>query len=458
MSSKQIVLLFLFGLCLTTAVRIDWPETIDERMAVYSAASALGHGDFDIPLRDTYHPNLYVASPAGRYYPKFGPGQTVLMIPFVAIGKLFIRRDDSPAVQGQMIFQASLFFGSLAVTVIGILACQLWITIGYSPRLSMVSAIILLTTSELLPFSRSLFTDLTCALLSLAAFYSIRKIETGAIRWAVVAGVCMGLSVLVRPVTVLFLAPFIFYFALIWKRRPASSCVMNRQMIAALLPILASGCLLLLYNRHAYGSFFSTGYQSEMFLFDQSAPAGLSHLLVSSEKGFFLYSPAVLLSLLFWNNFHRAHREESLFVLLFSALYLYVYATWYASSAGMDLSYGQRFLLPVVPLAYLALPECLAAIRREFAKIGCGLFVTCSFAIQIVGCLQKYKPYSAWASQYEIIPSPPAGYFLMSFQDPSTIAIWWWRMGGIAIIAGVGLVVLSVIFGSYAIRQTGWAK
>jgi len=234
--------------------------------------------------------------------------------------------------------------------------------------------------------------------------------------------------------------------------------IMRRQFLAALVPLLCSGCLLLLYNRHAYGSLFSTGYQAEMFLFDQSVLAGLSHLLFSSEKGFFLYSPAVLLSLFFWNKFHRAHREESLFVLLFSILYLYVYATWYASGSGMDLSYGQRFLLPVVPLAYLALPECLVALRRGFAQASCALFVAFSFAVQIVGCLQKYKPYKSWASQYEIPPSPLQGYFSMSFPDPSSIAVWWWRMGGPATIVGIIMVVLSVIFASYAIRQAGWAK
>lgn len=442
------------GVCLTWAVRGLDPETTDEILPLYAAVSLLDHGDLDIPIRDTYHPDFYTQSPTGKTYPKFGPGQAIFLAPFAAIGRMLSEPEAAPEVRGRVIMDAALFFGSFAIPLIGVLAYGIWLNLGYASRVSAISAVLLMATSELLPYSRSLFGDVTCAGLAVGAFAALGAMKDRAGWPAFAAGLCLGVSVLVRPVTVLFLAPFVLYLLLSWKRRSAPPALLGRQLLTALIPFAMSCAALLLFNRHAYGSAFSTGYGSEMYLFDQPLSRGIPHLLVSLEKGFFIYSPSVLLSMLFWRKFHRTHPEESITAILFAVLYLVVYAGWYASSPGNELSYGQRFLLPALFFAYLALPECVQRLRRSVPGVLCGIFLLFSFAGQLTGCLQTGPVYRTWAAQFENPPAPLLGYLEMTIHDPSSIAIWWWQAGGAAVMGAVALLILFCYFAAQSARES----
>ncbi|OGH61874.1 MAG: hypothetical protein A3I06_16765 [Candidatus Lindowbacteria bacterium RIFCSPLOWO2_02_FULL_62_12] len=190
-----------------------------------------------------------------------------------------------------------------------------------------------------------------------------------------------------------------------------------------------------------------------MFQFDEPLWRGAWHLLFSFEKGFFIYSPVVLLSLLFWRHFHRAHPQVSLAILVYAGLYLIVYSGWYASSPGKELSYGQRFLLPVVPVALLALPECLSRLRRNVWSIAAVLVLWVSFLVQAAGCLQTGLAYRNWAAQFESEPSPLVGYVLLTVRDPATIRVWWWQSGALGRSAGVALVCLAVYFAVLSVRR-----
>lgn len=454
---KTPLAIFLCGICLTWALRGRDLETTDELLPLDAAVSLLDHGDLDIPLRDTYHPDFYAASPNGKFYPKFAPGQAMVLMPFAATGKLLTPADASGILRGRRILEAALFFGSILVSFIGVLAYQFWLKLGYPPRVSAISAILLMATSELLPYSRSLFGDLSCAFLAFAAFYAIRSLKEkeniSDEGWSSLAGACLGFSVLVRPVTVLFVAPYVFYLLLIWKRQSIPQANRSRQFFSAVNMFLLPCFALLFFNRHAYGSLFSTGYGSEMYLFDQPLLQGVWHILFSLEKGFFIYSPSVLLSVLFWKCFHRAHPDESAAALMMSLLYVLVYSTWYANSPGNELSYGQRFLLPALPFAYLALPECVARIRRNFSgAVRAGIFIL-SFAYQIAGCLQPGQMYRRWAEQFQTEPIRPLGQAWMSLQDPSSIAIWWSHAGIPPILSGLILIVLAFYFASRAMQS-----
>ncbi len=448
--------IFLCGFCLTWAVRGRDLETIDELLPLDAAVSLLDHGDLDIPLRDTYHPDFYVASPNGKFYPKFAPGQAMVLMPFAALGKMLTPADAPGVLRGHRILQTALFFGSLVVSLIGVLAYQFWLKLGYPPRASAISAVLLMATSEFLPYSRSLFGDLSCAFLAFAAFYaifSLKEKESAAVEgWSAMAGACLGFSALIRPVTVLFVAPFAFYLLLIWKRQSIPQANKRRQFFSALNTFLLPCFALLFFNRHAYGSFFLTGYGSEMYLFDQPLGQGVFHILFSPEKGFFVYSPSVLLPILFWKHFHRAHPDESAAALMVSLLYVLVYSTWYANSPGNELSYGQRFLLPVIPFMYLAMPECVVRLQKNIWSALCaGIFIL-SFCFQIAGCLQTGQAYRRWAEQFQSEPIRPLGQAWMSLQDPSTLAIWWGHDGLLSILSGLILIVFSFYFAPRATR------
>lgn len=443
---------FLCGLCLSLAVRPPDVEMIDEMLPLYSAISLADHSGFDIPVTAQYHPHFYRTAPDGKLYPKFGPGQAVILSPFAAAGLAF-SGSSSSIIDVRPIVQAGLFFGSLVVPLISVLAFRFWRHLGYSHRASALSAILLVATSELLPYSRSLFGDLSCAALGFGAFCAIGMMAGKSLIPPALAGSCLGLAVLVRPVTILFTAPFVLYAALVWKRNSVSAALCARQFLSAAVPFALFCFSFLLFNRYAFGAFFSTGYESEIFLFDLPFGVGAPHILFSLEKGFFVYSPSAALSILFWAKFHRAHRAESISAVLLFAVYVYVYAGWYASGPGNELSYGQRFLLPVLPLAYLALPECVERMRPKISGAVFGAVFTASFLVQVAGCLQTGGAFRAWAAQFESPVWPPLGYLLKSVQNPETIAVWWWRSGGVGVTIGLGLIFLAGFFCRKAVRD-----
>lgn len=444
--------IFLCGFCLAWAVRGVRPHTIDELLPLYSAVSLIDHADFNVPMSDFYNPFFLVTRDDGRLYPKFGPGQAVILAPLAALGRLAALC----GVPGEPVIRIAMFFGSLAVPLIGVLAFLLWVRLGFSKRASAICALAMVATSELLPYSSTLFGDVSCALLSFAAFYMIGSLGESS-RWgALTAGACLGLAVLVRPVTVIFAAPYTLYLVLVWKRTGVSAGARMRHLSCGLLSFSICAGLLLAYNRLAYGSALASGYGDEMFSFTQTLVHGIPHILISFEKGFFVYSPTVILSLVAWRHFHRRHPAESWTAMLLAVLYVYVYASWYASEPGTELSYGQRFLLPVVPFAYLALPSLVERIHRPAHRAMLWVVLGFSFLAQMGGSLIRDTVYRPWSSQFETLPPTWMGHILMTIESPEHVAFWWWN-DGVGILSGTTLLVLSVWFAATALGQSGAA-
>ncbi len=438
---------------MTILVRADAPETIDELLPVYSAISLLDHGDFDLPLLDTYHSAFYVSAPNGRYYPKFAPGQAILLLPFAAAARPFLPEHSTPESRGRVYLQAALCFGHVAIPILGVLAFGFWTHLGYGSRPSAISALALMVSTELLPYSRSVFGDVSCAVLFFAAFAAIGSMADRSKLGPIGAGLCLGLAVLVRPISALFLAPFALYFLLICKRSGGGISGRAAQAGLIVFPIILCGLGLLAFNRHAYGGALSTGYGSEMFQFGVSLGEGIPHLLISLEKGLFPYSPVLLGILFFWPRFHRRCRAESVSALALAGLFLLVYGRWHAVSPGNELSYGQRFLLPIVPFLALALPEAVVCFSGKWQRcLGVGVLAGSSL-IQVAGCLQQGDPYRRWASQFESVPFAPWGYTQLSIDHPAGVALWWASRGIWAFILAAVLAILAAGLAHLAATQ-----
>ena len=461
-SRQTAAMIFLFGVCLTLCVRVDDIETTDEILSLYSAAALIHHGDFDLPVRDVYHPDFYVAAPNGKYYAKFGPGQALALAPFVALARIWINPADSLDIAGHKTVLVSMALGSVLIPLMGVLGFELWSGLGYARSVSALSAVSLMATTELLPYSRSIFGDVMCAFLSFAAFVLLAGRcgsppdnpghPPSAFRIAL-AGAALGFAVLVRPVTVLFVPPFVLYLALVWIRSGVSSSALRAQLIAGFFGFAPFAVALLAFNAHAYGSPWSTGYRGETFQFNQSILSGAFHNLFSFEKGLLIYSPTLMLSFLFWKKFHRAHPAESTFAIVFVALYVWVYGGWYASRPGFDISYGQRFLLPTVAFCALAIPECFAWCAGMVSRSLVCAALAFGVSVQVSGCLQRGILYREWAAQYQTHVPTWMGYVLKSLAQPASIEIWWLKSGPLAaLLAGVAFAALAVYFAIRAVR------
>jgi hypothetical protein len=111
------------------------------------------------------------------------------------------------------------------------------------------------------------------------------------------------------------------------------------------------------YNAIRSGNPLQTGY--DLTLFSPNILFGLYKLLFSPLRGFFIYSPILILSLPGWWLLRHTHPAEAWLFAGLAGVTIGLFSAW---SSGEGLSWGSRFLVPVVPFFAI----CLAPIIEKY--------------------------------------------------------------------------------------------
>ncbi len=197
------------------------------------------------------------------------------------------------------------------------------------------------------------------------------------------AGLIAGLGLLSR-------AAFAIYVpALLWLIGRRSTARDRLPHLAAfgigLLPFAAG---LLWHNVLRFGDPFQFGYAGESFT---TAPwRGIPGLLISPGKGVFFYAPPLILSLILWPRFRRAHPALGEFLALAWMTALPFYGIWWAWDGGW--CWGPRFLVPLIPLS--GLPLIMLPRQRVWRGIAAALILA-GIVIQAVAVVTDLTPHYA---------------------------------------------------------------
>ncbi|NJN93147.1 MAG: phospholipid carrier-dependent glycosyltransferase [Anaerolineales bacterium] len=261
-----------------------------------------------------------------------------------------------------------------------LLTCMAVQRLGFSNLTALLVSLTFGLATIAFVYAKYLFSEpLAGFLLLLAAYMLFVYRQEGGLRHVAIAGLSAGFAVLTRANN-LFLLP-IFGLYLLWilyedaKRRgreDANSATSSpHRLIASLLTSIAvftltvafTGAILLTYNAVRSGNPFQTGY--DLTLFSPNILLGLYKLLFSPLRGFFIYSPILILSLPGWWSLRKTHPAEAW---LFAGLVGLTVALFSAWSSGEGLSWGSRFLVPVAPFFAI----CLAPIIQGSGVRGQG--------------------------------------------------------------------------------------
>jgi hypothetical protein len=153
------------------------------------------------------------------------------------------------------------------------------------------------------------------------------------------------------------------------------------------VPVLVAAALALaghlIYDLARFGNPLETGYGAQATPAAYTTPllVGLYGLLISSGKGVLWFAPAIALALPGWNRMRRADspgRRAAFGIAASWIAALALYAT-FEHWAG-DGSFGPRYLVPLLPLAFLAVAFAIdrgsRALRRTAWVLGAfGLLV-----------------------------------------------------------------------------------
>ncbi len=312
------------------------------------------------------HATHCVSGVDGRHYAGFGLVPSILAAPVIlSAGWIAVLFHVSAAAFSKV--AVSIFTAVVSPLVCVILA--MWIVkLGYSRRTAMWGAFILGFASPFWNFGvKGFFSEPYLTLALVVAAYLLSSPELpGA---AALSGLAFGIGCGCRINAVILFPAFIL--SICFQMRAHGWPVEKFLRESALFTTSFSVCALLIgwSNYARFGSPFKTGYHlaypSASLLFSTPFFTGMSGLLFNGEVGLFVFAPWVVVALICFPKFVRAHLPESVLcgtLFLFNLIFFAKYDSWHAGWVA-----GPRFLTPTLPFLIMAMLPIIERTRRRDA-------------------------------------------------------------------------------------------
>lgn len=411
----------------------------------------------------------------GVLYSRKGIGMALLAYPFAWFA--FYWRNLG-------LVHAVLLLNPLLTAWTGALIYRTGRRFGWTVPTATITALIFGVATLAWPYTQSFFSDPISGWGLFGALYGLFSYrQSGRKRYLMGSGVAWSLAYLARAINLVTLPIFVAALVVALYRRQRVHRQLSfklsfyteflrehwRPLISFFIPIVVSGFLSLWWNGVRFGSIWESGYvDSESF----TAPwlFGIGGLLMGPARGFFWYSPILLLG--FWGVrwFWQQARWFILSIAAISLIYLLLYGKWYMWHGGY--SWGPRFLVPLVPLlAILVGPAWERFVEeRQWGAMGrlvVGLLLTFSVLLQLIGLAVPFALVQNWlADTVEPLFAPETFTTLtysplirqFDFISSENIHLAWWRAGFATgrmdwqgfILPVVGIVLSALTLVTYA--------
>jgi len=392
---KAWFLVFWFFFLFYTFTNAGWYKAGDEFFMVQVARQMATKGQigFDLgePLQDPHAEDYISAGPDGRYYTKWGLGQSLVEVPFLFLHSLIPSVRLSIPIGGGLpdaSYHSEWMFLILCPSLISALGCLLLYgcgrRLGYSERIAMVLSLVYGLCTMVWPYSKSLMSEGTLNVAVLGGVYGALSYSAGHRKaWLTVSGVCLGFAMITKIIS-LVVVPFVVLYLLAFREFKST---LRDLCLFFVPPLLLFSGIEAWHNAVRYGTIWPSGYDKGWGALGFSTPlyAGLWGLFASPGKSFFLYAPACLLGLVSAGLFFKRNRKEAVLFLGIAAAYTIPHALW-CLWAG-DWAWGPRFLLVITP--YLILPAGVFfgswSLKSRVAKGVVLALVGLSLGVQILG-------------------------------------------------------------------------
>lgn len=298
----------------------------------------------------------------GKYITPYTAGPAVLWWPFLTIAKFFdqgtVYNDYYKAfnghsfVDGLAILFAAVFYASIGL----IMLFKLLQDLHFTKKAAYISITLVTISSFLMAY---IFQEPSYS--HVYEFFAVSGLLFSLVRFTkkfdrkfmIVTGAFAGLLVLIRPVDLALLVPVLIYL-LMYQRK--------KSVLHFLLGSLPFAIIFFLYNLISYGSIFSIGYTAAGSSGFSLSTFNLLNLLFSSERGWFFWSPIMLVGLIGLLIYARRSWQARLIYIFPIILLFLVYSFWINWWAGD--SEGQRFFLVLIPFVAIGLAYLLDWIRK----------------------------------------------------------------------------------------------
>ncbi len=409
--------LVVFAFCLNGVWAADHPTSLMQlSYALWSNHTVvLGKvGQFDPQTVDDL-------AYGGNYYSALAPGAPVLALPFVGVGFVL---DGKFTLFGDAMLLSELF-----VALCNSIAAYLVFKLGsmyFTERTSVFIAFAYAFSTISWPFATFFFQSDVSAMLDLLAVYlAVRMARAGSSPLAatIPCGAALGAALTVDYVNGM-LVPIVCVFLLYTFRKNLAGFARG---FAGLLVASGMGVVMLaLYNQAAFGSPLLTTEQAYLHTsllesFSYPLLGGLFLDLLSPLRGVFVYCPLLILGALGFMTMRRKTASEAFLLAACFVGILLPYSMWYDAVGGE--AFGQRFLIPAIPLLLLPAGFAIDGGRRGLAALayllyGVGVFFNGIAAVTTA--IPQAESVFHFPFLTQVLPR-----FLSGGLDT-----WWWRGAG----------------------------
>lgn len=337
--------------------------------------------------------------PTGNRNPKYTCGMAVMYLPFFLIGHKIAINQHSPLDGWSEPYATMIHFGSMFYVMLGLFFLRRLLLHFYSETMTAILLFIAFFGTNLFFYTLRegeyshgyLFCLVSAFMLLVIRWYREPKLST-----SILAGLVIGLITLIRPTDCLFFILFVFYGIgnkESLKERVKLFLVHKWKLLA----LVAAGFLMilpqLLFWKIYMGSWLYFSYTNEGFFW---AEPRIWEVLFSYRKGWLVYTPVMVFSLIGIFYMKRYAAEFRSGLILFFVLNLYVISSWWCWWYGG--SFGMRALVESYPLMLLPLGAFLQSLfsgmsrfawldqLKKYGIPACIMFLVCLNVIQTYQC------------------------------------------------------------------------
>jgi hypothetical protein len=353
-----------------------------DEVTMLEVSRAMLRGGIDVPEGAT------LPGRDGRHYSKNAAAQAVLALPLVATAEgAAAAAGLDPARRTLAVRFAASFFNALVTALLLAALYRAAVRLGATPRAALAAALMLGFATPVWVYAKSFMAEPLQALgLLLALDGAARAGAPG--RDGAGAGLAAGVGAFLAVSAKLSMLPIALCCLLPLLVSPV------RAWLAPALGVVAALAGHAAYSVARFGTPFETGYGAQATAAAYTTPllVGLYGLLVSSGKGALWFAPGLWLAPAGWLALRRAGGRWGLgnaggraawgaLAAWVGALALYArFQHW----AG-DGSFGPRYLVPVLPLAFLVVAFALDGPRPRARRTAAVVLAAIGLFVQIGG-------------------------------------------------------------------------
>ncbi len=348
-------------------------------------------------------PRAVARAPDGNLYAITGPLQSLLTVPFYWAGR-WIAQFFPPSFTGYFTrFFVCLFNSPVHAATIAILYL-FGVDLGYRRRTALFVALTYGLATIGWPYARTFFAETLLTFWLVAGAWAMyRYKQTGHWGWISLAGVAMGLGITSKYVMAAAMPAFALYIWLEFLRSDARHTRWRWAARTALAGGVAFALIigaLMAFNYARFGNLLETGYTKGppiRAINDWSTTAtplaSLYSFFFSSGKGFFFFSPPIVLALWGMPALARRRRNETWLMLAIAATYPLFYSLIHRWHGGAN--WGPRYIVCITPFLTLPIGAFLERIDvgRAWRVGGAILLFALGFWIQASTILVDYSTY-----------------------------------------------------------------